>query len=235
MLFQSMLKYFFLVDLLINAREQAQFQKTSSIPMTTRTLPPGASFITIDNSVKPKEFNNLQHMPNTVHVPGYDPSIFKFPEVHYKKDPTRTMKALEWQGKESVLVVDRPRPMITESTDAIIRVTSTTICGSDLHLFHNEIMGMEKGDVMGHEFMGIVEEIGPEVTNLKVGDRVVVSFLICEGKCPYCALELYSCCDWTNPSKEMEETYGHRTAGLFGYSHLTGGYEGGQAEVIILT
>jgi len=91
---------------------------------------------------------------------------------------------------------------------------------------------MEKGDVLGHEFMGIIEDVGPDVTKFKIGDRVVVSAIICCGKCMYCKKGLTSCCDWTNPSKDMEKQYGHRSSGVFGYSHLTGGYEGGQAEYV---
>jgi len=155
-----------------------------------------------------------------------------FPTIESKKDPNLTMKAVEWQGNKVVQVVDRPRPMITDPTDCIVRVTSSTICGSDLHLYHHEIKGMQKGDVLGHEFMGIVDVIGPEVKNLKVGDRVVVSAVIACGSCEYCKNGLFTCCDTTNPSKEMETAYGHRTSGLFGYSHLTGGYEGGQAEFV---
>jgi threonine dehydrogenase-like Zn-dependent dehydrogenase len=140
------------------------------------------------------------------------------------------MKAVEWFASTDVRVVDRPRPMITDHQDAIIRITSTTVCGSDLHLYHNEVPGMERGDVMGHEFMGFVEAIGPEVKNLKIGDRVVVGFPIACGKCWYCKNGHFTCCDCTNPSKEMEKLYGHRISGMFGYSHLTGGYDGGQAE-----
>jgi threonine dehydrogenase-like Zn-dependent dehydrogenase len=142
------------------------------------------------------------------------------------------MKAAVWRGTKSVKVEDVPMPLVTDPLDALIRVTLTTICGSDLHLYHHEFSGMEKGDILGHEFMGIVEQVGPQVQNLQIGDRVVVSAIIADGRCDYCQKQLYSCCDRTNPSKEMEKLYGHRTAGLFGYSHLTGGYEGGQAEYV---
>jgi len=154
----------------------------------------------------------------------------QFPIVEPKRDPMKTMKAVEWHGNQSVKVLSKLRPMITEIGDAIIRITSTTICGSDLHLYHHEFSGMEKGDVLGHEFMGIIEDIGTGVKNFKVGDRVVVSAIIADGTCSYCKMGLFSNCDGTNPSKEMEQMYGHRTAGIFGYSHLTGGYDGGQAE-----
>jgi len=156
----------------------------------------------------------------------------KFPITISKKDPVRTMRAVEFQGSQDVRVTTRPRPMITEPSDALIRVTTTTICGSDLHLYHHEFSGMQKGDVLGHEFMGIVEEVGPEVKNLKAGDRVVVSFSIGDGSCWYCKNGFFTCCDTTNPSSEMEKLYGHRTSGMFGYSHITGGYEGGQAEYV---
>jgi len=155
-----------------------------------------------------------------------------FPTIESKKDPYKTMKAVEWYGTGNVKVVDRPRPLVTDPKDCVIRVTSTTICGSDLHLYHHEMKGMQKGDVLGHEFMGVVEAIGPEVKDIKVGDRVVTSFCIACGNCEYCKKGLWTSCDTTNPSKEMETMYGHRTAGLFGYSHLTGGYDGGQAEFV---
>lgn len=140
-------------------------------------------------------------------------------------------KVLQWMGSESVKVVEVPRPIITDPRDAIVRITTTTICGSDLHLYHNAMgRGMEKGDILGHEFMGLVEDVGSEVTNLKIGDRVVVAAVIADGTCDFCKRGQFSLCETTNPSKEMEDLYGHRTAGLFGYSHLTGGYPGGQAE-----
>jgi len=142
------------------------------------------------------------------------------------------MRAVEWQGTKNVKVVHRPKPLVTDPTDAVLRITSSTICGSDLHLYHNEFSGMQKGDVLGHEFMGIVESVGSGVKDIKVGDRVVASAVIADGICNYCKMGLFSCCDGTNPSKQMEKLYGHRTAGLFGYSHLTGGYEGGQAEFV---
>jgi len=159
-------------------------------------------------------------------------SEFKFPTVDYKKDPVKTMKALQWFGNEDVRVQTVPKPMITDPGDMILRVTSSTICGSDLHMYHSEVKDMRKGDILGHEFMGIVEEIGPDVKTLKVGDRVVCSFLIIDGKCNYCKMEQYSCCDGTNPSTLMESIYGHRISAAFGYSHLTGGYAGGQAEFV---
>lgn len=152
------------------------------------------------------------------------------PSIHPKKDIGKTMMAVEWQGAKTMKIVERPKPMVTDAGDALIRVTTSTICGSDLHLYHNEISGMEKGDILGHEFMGIVEDVGPEVKNFKPGDRVVVSAVIACGQCKYCQEKSFSFCNNTNPSQEMEKMYGQRISGIFGYSHLTGGYEGGQAE-----
>ncbi|PCC69371.1 Threonine dehydrogenase [Nannocystis exedens] len=146
--------------------------------------------------------------------------------------PSTMMKALEWHGAQDVRVVERPRPVLGEDHDVIVRVTATTICGSDLHLYHHSVPGMRVGDVLGHECMGIVEEAGPAVQSVRSGDRVVVSAVIAEGNCAYCQAGLYSLCDVTNPSEVMEALYGHCTAGIFGYSHLTGGYDGGQAEFI---
>jgi len=143
------------------------------------------------------------------------------------------MRALCWHGKHDVRVDNVPDPVIQEPTDAIIKITSTAICGSDLHLFDGYMMGMEAGDILGHEPMGIVIETGSAVTNLKKGDRVVVPFNIACGKCFFCEKHLYSCCDTTNPDHEKAaKLMGHAPAGLFGYSHLTGGYPGGQAEFL---
>lgn len=133
------------------------------------------------------------------------------------------MHALVYNGTKSIAYVQVPRPLLTEENDALIRVTGTTICGSDLHLYAGEMPDMHKGDILGHEFMGIIEQVGPGVKKLNVGQRVVVSFDIACGSCDYCKREEYTSCDTTNPSKLMEKSYGHRTAGLFGYSHLTGG------------
>lgn len=147
-----------------------------------------------------------------------------------KRDATRTMKVLTWQGKDHLCITDMAVPLVTDPHDAIIRVTSVAICGSDLHLYHGEFNGMHQGDVLGHEFMGIVEDIGSEVKQIKKGQRVVVSAVIACGYCEYCQKEQYSACDNTNPSKAMEVLVGHRCAGFFGYSHLTGGWQGGQAQ-----
>jgi len=141
------------------------------------------------------------------------------------------MKAVCWEGTSDVRVEDVPDPAILNPRDAVIRVTSTAICGSDLHLFDGFIPTMRAGDILGHEFMGIVEEVGSGVTNLKTGDRVIVPFPIACGRCFFCTHDLYSCCDNSNPNAWMaEKFYGYTAAGLFGYSHMLGGYAGGQAE-----
>jgi threonine dehydrogenase-like Zn-dependent dehydrogenase len=143
------------------------------------------------------------------------------------------MRALCWHGKNDVRIDTVPDPKIQEPTDVIIKITSTAICGSDLHLYDGFMMGMEKGDVLGHEPMGIVVEIGSAVRKLKKGDRVVVPFVIACGHCFFCSKQLYSCCDTTNPDAEKaSKLMGHAPAGLFGYSHLLGGYPGGQAEYL---
>ncbi|KAL0477797.1 S-(hydroxymethyl)glutathione dehydrogenase [Acrasis kona] len=147
-----------------------------------------------------------------------------------KRDPNSTMKVLAWKGKDLLNVETMQKPLITDPKDVIIKVTSAAICGSDLHLYHEEFSGMHKGDVLGHEFAGIIEDAGSEVQLFKKGQRVVVSAVIACGYCEYCKKEQYSACDNTNTSKEMEAIMGHRCAGFFGYSHLTGGWQGGQAE-----
>ncbi|MDB5798944.1 MAG: glutathione-dependent formaldehyde dehydrogenase [Paucimonas sp.] len=141
------------------------------------------------------------------------------------------MRALCWHGVNDVRVDQVPDPKILNSRDAIVRITSTAICGSDLHLLDGYVPTMEKGDIMGHEFMGEVVEVGHDVKNLKVGDRVVVPFPIACGNCFFCEEKLYSVCENSNPNAAMaEKMWGHSTGGIFGYSHLTGGYAGGQAE-----
>jgi Threonine dehydrogenase and related Zn-dependent dehydrogenases len=145
------------------------------------------------------------------------------------------MRALTWHGKRDVRVDSHPDPEIVNPRDAIIRVTSTAICGSDLHLYHGVIPTMRSGDILGHEFMGEVVEVGRGNKRLKKGDRVVVPFVIACGQCFHCRKLQYSGCDNSNPvdKADMSETlYGHAMAGLFGYSHLTGGYAGGQAEYV---
>jgi len=143
------------------------------------------------------------------------------------------MRALCWHGKSDVRVDTVSDPVIQEPTDAIIKVTSTAICGSDLHLFDGYQPTMEAGDVLGHEPMGVVDEVGSAVTKLKKGDRVVVPFVIACGHCFFCSKSLFSCCDTTNPNAAVaEKMMGHSPAGLFGFSHMLGGYAGGQAEYL---
>lgn len=143
------------------------------------------------------------------------------------------MKAVCWYGTHDVRVVEVPDPKILNPRDALIRVTSTAICGSDLHLYNGVIPTMKKGDILGHEFMGEVVEVGDAVQNLSVGDRVVVPFTIACGNCFFCKRTLWSLCDNSNPNATMAETmYGYSGSGLFGYSHLFGGYAGGQAEYV---
>jgi threonine dehydrogenase-like Zn-dependent dehydrogenase len=141
------------------------------------------------------------------------------------------MQALVWHGKNDVRVERVPDPTVLNPRDAVVRITSTAICGSDLHLLDGYIPTMQTGDILGHEFMGEVVEVGPENRKLKVGDRVVVPFTIACGGCFFCEKGLWSLCDNSNPNAWMaEKLYGYTTSGLFGYSHLTGGYAGGQAE-----
>lgn len=143
------------------------------------------------------------------------------------------MKALCWYGKEDVRVETVPDPKILNPHDAIIEVTRTAICGSDLHLYDGFIPAMEAGDILGHEFMGEVVETGGEVRNLKRGEKVVVPFTIACGQCFFCRRGLWSACDNTNPNAwMMEKMYGYSGSGLFGYSHLMGGYAGGQAQYV---
>jgi threonine dehydrogenase-like Zn-dependent dehydrogenase len=141
------------------------------------------------------------------------------------------MRANVWSGRNTVQVENVPDPKILNDRDAIVKITSTAICGSDLHLYDGYIPTMKKGDILGHEFMGEVVEVGRGVTSLQAGDRVVVPFPIACGNCWSCRHELYSLCENSNPNWGMaEKVFGHGTAGIFGYSHLTGGYAGGQAE-----
>ncbi|HEV2530077.1 MAG TPA: zinc-dependent alcohol dehydrogenase [Thermomicrobiales bacterium] len=143
------------------------------------------------------------------------------------------MRAITWHGTGDVRVETVPDPTIIEPTDAIIRITATCICGSDLHLYDGYMPTMEAGDILGHEPMGIVEEVGSAVTKLKRGDRVVVPFTISCGECWFCQRKLYSLCDRTNPNSAMAaKVMGHSPAGLFGYSHMLGGFPGGQAEFL---
>jgi threonine dehydrogenase-like Zn-dependent dehydrogenase len=141
------------------------------------------------------------------------------------------MKATCWYGKQNVQVEEVPDPQILNNRDAVVRITKTAICGSDLHIYNGMIPTMKRGDVLGHEFMGEVVEVGPDVRNLAVGDRVVVPFPIACGHCLQCERELYSLCENSNPNGWMaEKLYGYSPCGIFGYSHMLGGYAGGQAE-----
>ncbi|EMD42179.1 hypothetical protein CERSUDRAFT_110723 [Gelatoporia subvermispora B] len=174
------------------------------------------AFTTAANTLQQK----MGEVPTVVH-----------PEYKTRPDGS-TMKALAWFGARDVRMIDAPIPDITEPDDVILKVTGTTICGSDLHLYHGEIVALQKGDILGHEFMGVVDKVGPNVNNLQVGQRVVASFQIACGECSYCKQKLSSFCDRTNPSSLMNSMYGHRDAGFFGYSHFTGGFAGGQAEYV---
>lgn len=143
------------------------------------------------------------------------------------------MRALCWMGIEKVSVEEVPEPTILNPRDAIVRITTTCICGSDLHLYNGYMPTMEQGDILGHEFMGEVVEVGPGVDQdkLKVGDRVVVPFTIACGKCFFCQQQLWSLCDNTNPNAWIaEKLMGYSPSGLFGYTHMMGGYAGGQAQ-----
>jgi threonine dehydrogenase-like Zn-dependent dehydrogenase len=143
------------------------------------------------------------------------------------------MKAICWHGTTDVRLDTVPEPKILDTRDAVIKVTSTAICGSDIHLYDGYIPTMEDGDILGHEFMGDVVAVGKDVANLKKGDRVVVPFTISCGACWFCKSSLFSACDNTNPNASMaEKLYGQSSAGLFGYSHMFGGYAGGQAEYV---
>ncbi len=143
------------------------------------------------------------------------------------------MRALCWHGKEDVQVDTVPDPVIQDPRDIIVRITSTAICGSDLHLYDGMMPTMKSGDILGHEPMGEVVEVGSAITNLKKGDRVVVPFTLSCGSCFFCNKELYSLCDESNPNAEIAATaMGHSPAGLLGYSHMLGGFAGGQAEYL---
>lgn len=144
------------------------------------------------------------------------------------------MRALTWHGKHDVRMDTVPDPKIVNPRDAIIKITSTAICGSDLHLYDSYIPSMHKGDILGHEFMGEVVETGPG-SSLQKGQRVVVPFVIACGQCFHCGKQQFSACDNSNPAEKAdlsEIAYGHSASGLFGYSHMTGGYAGGQAEYV---
>ncbi len=141
------------------------------------------------------------------------------------------MKANCWYGTRTLKIDDVPEPKILNARDAIVKITSTAICGSDLHLYNGFVPTMKRGDILGHEFMGEVVEVGKGVKNLAIGDRVVVPFPIACGHCAQCEREMYSLCENSNPNAWMaEKLWGYSPCGIFGYSHLLGGYAGGQAE-----
>ena len=143
------------------------------------------------------------------------------------------MKAICWHGKKDVRVENVPEPKMLNKRDAIVKINLTAICGSDLHLYHGVIPTMQEGDILGHEFMGEVVEVGTEVPNLKSGDRVVVPFCIACGNCFFCQNQMTSLCDNSNPNASTaEKLYGFSSSGLFGYSHIFGGYAGGQAQYV---
>lgn len=143
------------------------------------------------------------------------------------------MKAACWQGAKDIKVEDVPEPRILNPRDAIVRITSTAICGSDLHLYNGFFPGMRHGDIMGHEFMGEVVALGSGVKNLSEGDRIIVPFNIACGSCFFCKRKFFSSCDNSNPNQVMsEKMFGVPVTGAFGYSHITGGYAGGQAEMV---
>ncbi|KAF8967007.1 hypothetical protein BGZ46_000242 [Entomortierella lignicola] len=140
------------------------------------------------------------------------------------------MLACCWVGRDKLEMRRVPIPDITDDEDVIIRVTASTVCGSDLHLFHGEIMQLKEGDILGHECAGIVEKVGNAVTAVKPGDRVVAAFNVACGKCKYCQKKQFTACDSSNNSSVMEKLYGQRTGGVMGYSHFVGGFSGAQAE-----
>jgi threonine dehydrogenase-like Zn-dependent dehydrogenase len=144
------------------------------------------------------------------------------------------MQALTYQGAHDVRVESVPDPTIVDADDILLRVTATAICGSDLHLYRGKVPGMKDGDILGHEFMGVVEEVGPAVTRLAKGDRVVVPFTISCGSCFFCGKQLYAACGTTNPDRGaiLNKKDLRSGAGMFGYTHLYGGYAGGQAEYV---
>lgn len=144
------------------------------------------------------------------------------------------MRALTYHGAKDVRLETVPDPVLIESDDIILRVTATAICGSDLHLYRGKVPGMQDGDILGHEFMGVVEEAGRDVTAVAVGDRVVVPFTISCGDCYFCGKQLYAACETTNPGRGalLNKKDLRSGAGMFGYTHLYGGYPGGQAEFV---
>ncbi|BGP21510.1 alcohol dehydrogenase [Rhodotorula toruloides] len=171
---------------------------------------------------------NMQSPPTGIHAGIANPSLQK-----KGADPSGDkMKALIWEGKMKVKVEEALKPKIVDAKDIVIKVTGSTVCGSDMHLLAGAIIELRKGDILGHECMGIVDSVGPGVTKLKVGDRVVAGFNIGCGECFMCQKKLSSACQMTNDSALMNTMYGGRTCGILGYSHFTGGFAGGQAEFV---
>ncbi len=176
------------------------------------------------------ETGEVLHSDASIHR-GLHPARPARTKGFYPTEGSCRMKANCWMGKKKVSVENVPDPKILNSHDAIIRVTSTAICGSDLHLYNGFVPTMERGDVLGHEFMGEVVEVGSSVKKLRVGDRVVVPFPIACGKCYACQQGTTSLCENSNPNAWMaEKMWGHSPCGIYGYSHLLGGFAGGQAE-----
>ncbi|KAI0473047.1 alcohol dehydrogenase GroES-like domain-containing protein [Xylariaceae sp. FL0804] len=164
---------------------------------------------------------------------GHDGSSITAQDVSNYDDSGRgTMKALCWMGKNTVEVRDVPRPKVLEPTDVILKVTGSTVCGSDLHLLHGSVIQLQKGDILGHEFCGVVDEVGSAVSRVKIGGRYVASFQVACGDCFFCRQKLSSQCERTNANTTERAMYGGQTAGMFGYSHFTGGFAGGQAEYV---
>ncbi|KAK8022283.1 hypothetical protein PG993_013050 [Apiospora rasikravindrae] len=161
-----------------------------------------------------------------------DQDIANYGQAGVGKDSGETMKALVWMGKNKVEVQDVARPKILEDNDVILKVTGSTVCGSDLHLLHGSIIQLNKGDILGHEFCGIVDEVGPSVKKVAKGKRYVASFQIACGDCYFCKQKLSSMCEKTSSNQTAKSMYGSQTAGLFGFSHFVGGFAGGQAEYV---
>jgi len=166
--------------------------------------------------------------PEAVTADLANPSL----DIEKFADKSVKMQALTWQGKNDVQMSETYKPKVVDPRDVILKVTGSTVCGSDLHLYHGAVVQLQKGDILGHEFCGIVDDMGPEVQGLQKGQRVVASFQIACGKCKMCQQKLSSQCLETNSSSLHNAMYGSRTAGLFGYSHFTGGFAGGQAEYV---
>ncbi|KAK0386429.1 hypothetical protein NLU13_6266 [Sarocladium strictum] len=166
---------------------------------------------------------------------GHDGSTVTQQDVaNYKEtgDASQTMKALVWQGKNKVEMADVPKPKIIEDRDVILKVTGSTVCGSDLHLLHGSVVQLSAGDILGHEFCGVVDQVGSAAKGIQVGKRYVASFQIACGDCFFCKQKLSSQCEKTNSNTTERAMYGGQTAGMFGYSHFVGGFAGGQAEYV---